>query len=193
MSSERLGPPLISSGVPTQETPEGSQQQQQQYSLYENPQNNFSIEYPSDWQVEERRAGVVATFSSRFETNFDPFAANFAIGVENLTAGNSLDNYTRSVVALLQSQPPGPDFNFTGGPMPTTFGGLPAQRIGFTVTAPNERGLGSESRLDGVQIWTIDNGTAYVLSFAAEQNKFSSYLPVIEHIIDTFRITRAAG
>ena len=89
MSSERLGPPLITSEAPEpqEETAPRGLQQQQQYSLYDNPQHNFSIEYPSDWQVEERRAGVVATFSSHFETNFDPFAANFAIGVEDLTAG----------------------------------------------------------------------------------------------------------
>lgn len=190
--SQRVGPALVEPGELGQETiPES--QQQQQYSSYANPQDKFSIQYPSDWSVEQGgRAGVIATFSSPLESRFDTFAENFIIGVENLTAGASLDNYSRSVVALLESQPPGPEFNLTGSPISTTFGGLPAQKVGFRLTAPNEQGHGSEAALQGVQIWAIDNDTAYVLSFTAEQSTFSRYLPVIDHIVDSFRITGAA-
>jgi hypothetical protein len=190
VSPEGLAPPLVPSERSGQETHE--EPQQQQYSLYESPQHNFSIEYPLDWQAREGRAGVVATFSSRFESDFDPFAANFAIGVENLTAGNSLDNYTRSVVSLLQSEPPGPNFTLRDGPI-SIFGGFPAQSVVFTVTSPNERGLGLKPILEGVQIWTVHDNFAYILSFAAEQDKFSRYAPIMEHIIESFRITRTAG
>jgi hypothetical protein len=196
VSSERLGPPLFTSGVSGEGTspgPEQQQQPQQQYSLYENPQHGIRFEYPSDWQVREGGAGVVATISSPFEGNFDTFAANFVMGVENLTAGTSLDNYTKTVVTGLQSQPPGANFNFTGSPSSTTLGGLPALKIGFTVTTPNERSLQSETNVQGVQVLTIDNNTAYVLSFAAEQANFSSYIPIMEHAIDTFRIARTTG
>ena len=66
----------------------------QQYSVYENPQYGFIIQYPSNWQVEEGNASgtaVVAAFSSPFESNFDTFAENFAIGVEDHPGGISLD------------------------------------------------------------------------------------------------------
>jgi serine/threonine-protein kinase len=181
---------ITAGGVPGQ----GPEQQQQQYSLYENPQHNFSIQYPSDWTVRQGGgAGVIATFSSPTESNFDPFTANLVIGVENVTSGASLDNYTRTVVSLLQSQPPGADFNLTGSPVATTFGGIPAQRMGFTMSVPNERSLTSETNVEGVQVWTVDNNTAYVLSFAAEQDKLAGYVPVIEHILETFQITRTEG
>lgn len=184
-TSERLGPPLITSGA--------SAQRAQNYSLYQSAQHNFSIEYPSDWSLREGgRAGVVAAFSSSFEDDLDPFAANFAIGVENLTSGTSLDNYTRSVVALLQSRPPAANFSFTGHLISTMFGGLPAQRVGFILTVPSESSFSPETTITGEQIWTIDNDTAYVLSFAAEQNKSTSYSPVMEHILDSFRITRTS-
>ena len=193
-SSERLGPPLIISEAQRQGTTSPGQQQQQQYSLYENPKEGFSIQYPSDWSLRQGgEAGVIATFSSPSESNFDPFTANLVIGVENLTSGASLDNYTRTVVSLLQSQPPGAHFNLTGSPVATTFGGIPAQRMGFTMTVPNDRSLTSETNVEGIQVWTVDNNTAYVLSFAAEQDKFAGYLPVIEHIIGTFQITPTVG
>jgi eukaryotic-like serine/threonine-protein kinase len=184
------GIPLITSGGPGQETASGPQQLQ--YSLYENPQHNFTIQYPSDWTLRQGGgAGVIVTFSSPYESDFDPFIANLVIGIENLTSGASLENYTSSVVALLQSIPAGGDFSLTGSPLATTFGGFPARKTGFTITVPNERSLSSETNVEGVQLWTVDNNTAYVLSFAAEQDKFASYLPTVEHIIDTFRITRA--
>jgi hypothetical protein len=63
--------------------------------------------------------------------------------------------------------------------------------MGFSMTVPNERSLSSETSLEGLQVWTVDNNAAYVLSFAAEQDKFASYLPTLEHIIDTFRLTRS--
>jgi hypothetical protein len=165
----------------------------QQYSLYESPQHGFSIQYPSDWQVRGGAAGIIVAFTSPLESNFDPFTANFVVGVENLTTGTSLDAYVQSVVELLQSQPPGQDFEITENPVPTTLAGLPAQRIGFTVTAPSERSLDSESTLEGVQVWTIEGNSGYVLSFASEQDKFSGYMPVVEHIIDSFLISRNAG
>ena len=188
-TSQKPGIPMITAGgVPGQ----GPEQQQQQYSLYENPQNNFSIQYPSDWTVRQGGggAGVIATFSSPYESNFDPFIANLVIGVENVTSGASLENYTSSVVALLQSVPAGGDFRLSGSPVATTFGGFPARQMGFIMTVPNERSLSSETNVEGLQVWTVDNNTAYVLSFAAEQDKLAGYLPIMEHIIDTFRITR---
>ena len=193
-SSTRASPPLVTTGEP--EPQQGTSQrprQVQQYSLYESPQHGFSIEYPSDWQVREGSAGVIVTFTSPLESNFDPFTANVAIGIENIATGTSLDNYSKSILELLQSQPPGQDFEITENPVPTTLAGLPAQRIGFTVTAPSERSLDSESTLEGVQVWTVEGNYGYVLSFASEQDKFSSYSPIMEHIIDSFQISRNAG
>lgn len=184
--------PLITSGEPGQGTVPGPQGLQ--YSLYENPQHDFTIQYPSDWTLRQGgAAGVIATFSSPYESNFDPFTANLVIGVENLTSGTSLENYTRSVVTLLRTVPAPADFRLTGSPQPATFGGIPAQKMGFTMTVPNQRSLNSETPVEGLQVWTVDNNTAYVLSFASEQDKFAGYLPTIEHIIDTFQITRAEG
>ena len=192
-SSERLTPPLFPSQTQGQGTPLGLQEQG--YSMYKSSQHGFSIQYPSDWQVRESEAGggVMTSFTSPIESNFDPFHANFVIGVENLTSGTSLDNYTNSIVELLQSQPPGQDFKLTEGPISTTVGGLPAKRIGFTVTLSNETSSNSESNLQGVHFWTVQGDHGYAISFAAEQDKFSSYRPVMNHIIDTFRISGTTG
>jgi hypothetical protein len=196
VSSHGVSPPLVTSGIsePQQRTlPGPPAQQAQQYLLYESPQYGFSIQYPSDWQVREGEAGVIVTFTSPLESNFDPFTANVAIGIENIATGTSLDNYSKSILELLQSQPPGQDFKITKSPISTTLGGIPAQRIGFTVKAPSERSFNSESTLEGVQVWTIEGNYGYVLSFASEQDRFSGYMPVVEHIIDSFRISRTAG
>ena len=189
-SSEKLGPPLITLGAPTEVAPQGPLEQQN--SLYENPQYGFAIQYPSNWKVVEGNASesvVVAAFSSPLESNFDIFAENFVIGVQNLPTGTSVNEYGRSAVDLLQSRP---DFNLIESPVSTTFGGLPAQKIEFNMTLPSERAIATNTtKIQGIQVWTINEDSAYVVSFAAAQDTFSKHLPAIEQIIDTFRIKDA--
>ena len=192
-SSQELGPPMIMLGAPAEVAPQ--EPLPQQNSLYENPQYGFAIQYPSNWQVEEGNASgtaVVAAISSPLENNFDTFAENFAIGIQNLRTGTSLDDYGQAAVALLKSQPPGSDFELTDSPVSTTLGGLPAQKIEYTMTSPSDRAITTNpTKIQGIQVWTINDDSAYVVSFAAAEDQFSSYLPTIQKIIDTFRITNS--
>ena len=52
-SSAKLGPPLITLGAPTKGTPLGSQPSTNNFVQYENPTYRYTIQYPSNWQVEE--------------------------------------------------------------------------------------------------------------------------------------------
>ena len=136
------------------------------------------------------RAMVVAFFSP-LEVNSDAFAENFNIGVEYPTTAISLDKYGQAAVALLKSQPPGSDFELTEGPVSTTFGGLPAQKIEYATALPGNESARSVTKIRGMQVWTINDDSIYTFSFGAELDKFSSYLPTIEKIINTFRITNS--
>lgn len=192
---EKVSSPLTTLGIPSAEATSTEPEQQQEYSLYENPQFGFSIEYPNDWRVNEGNssgAGVAAAFTSPLESDFDTFAENFAIGIQNLPNGTSLDDYGRSAVALLQSEP---GFELVQSPTAATFGDLPAQEIEYTLEIPDERGRNigaTNTTIQGLQVWTISNGSAYVLSFASEQDEFSRHLPAIEQIINSFRLTNSA-
>ena len=165
-SSEKLSPPLITLIAPTDVAPQGPLEQQN--SLYENPHLGFAIQYPSNWKVAEgnlSKTVVVVAFSSPLESNFDTFAENFAIGVQQLPAGTTVDEYGQSAVEVLQSRP---DFKLIESPVSLTFGGLPAQKIEFNMMLPSERAIATNTtEIQGIQVWTIKDDAAYVVSFAA--------------------------
>ena len=186
------GPPLITLGIPA--TPLAPITNN--FAQYESPTYRFTIQYPHDWRVEEglesETAAVVAFFSPlEWWNTFDTFAENFNIAVGNIPTGTSLDDYGQAAVSLLQFQPPDSDFELIGVPASTTFGGLPAQEIGYTTTLPNNESNSTKTKIQGMQLWTINDNYVYTFSFGAEQGKFSSYLPTIQKIIDTFRITNS--
>lgn len=199
LASGELSPPMITSGsngtlvgpqnTSTVQTP----LDERNSDNYENTRYRFNIQYPSGWQVREGGAPgrtIVVEFSAPPETNSDAFVENFNIGVQNNTAGESLDDYSQATVNLLQTQPPGPDFKLIQNSTSTTLGGIPAKKIGYTMALQNESASsGQKTNIQGMQVWTIKNDIIYVFSFAAEQNKFPLYLPLIDQIISTFRIT----
>jgi hypothetical protein len=188
--TKEVGLPLTDFGIPAAQATT-SETRQQENSVYENPSHGFSIEYPSDWRVDEGNAsgtGVIAVFTSPLESDFDTFAENLAIGVQSLPNGTSLEDYGRSAVALLQSEP---GFELIRNATATTFGDLPAQEIEYTLEIPNESEVSTTNTMtiQGLQVWTIREGSAYVLSFASEQDEFSANFSDIEQVIGTFRLT----
>jgi hypothetical protein len=194
--SKEPGPPMVTLG---QGTSIGQQDlskvsrplDENSFLLYENPRYEFSIQYPAGWLVRDREASgsnVVVEFFSPMETERNTFVDNFNVGVQNLSGTISLDEYGQSVVNLLNSRPPGPDFELTQQPTSTALGGFPAQKIEYTMVLQNERAPSVRTTLHGMQVWTINDDSIFVLSFVAEQNKFALYQPTIEHIIRTFRM-----
>ena len=195
-TSKEPGPPLVTLG--NQGTPSGQQNQstvtspldENNFVLYENPRYGFSIQYPSGWLVRDRGASGGNVFVEFFspQTEGNTFVDNFNVGVQNLSGVISLDEYGQSVVNLLNSRPPGPDFRLTQQPTNTTLGGLPAQKIEYAMVLQNESAPVVRTSLHGMQAWTINDDSIFVLSFVAEQNRFALYQPIIEHVIRTFRM-----
>ena len=69
---------------------------------------------------------------------------------------------------------------------PNTFAGLPAHMI---VYSENSQGLDIQK----MQIWTVvNNSTAYVVTFGAEQTQFGRYLPAVENMINSVQINKPA-
>ena len=67
---------------------------------------------------------------------------------------------------------------------PNTLAGLPAHMV---VYSENSEGIDIQK----MQIWTIvDNDTAYVVTFGAEQTQFSRYVPVVEQMINSIQINK---
>ena len=159
---------------------------------YENPGFGITIQYPSTWTGIQLRANpfaptdtsIVASFEAPVENQSDLYRENLIFGVQGpIPEDITLEEYTENSlnefrnmskrVRILESSS-------------TTLAGLPAHEITYT---SNLQGL----NLTKSQIFTIvNNNTAYVVTFGAEESQFNKYLPGIKKMIDSIRIDQQA-
>jgi eukaryotic-like serine/threonine-protein kinase len=66
----------------------------------------------------------------------------------------------------------------------TTFAGKPAHKIVFSAID------NKEVERKAMQVWTVIGNKAFLITYKAEPDKFSSYLPAIERMIDSFKIIK---
>jgi hypothetical protein len=70
--------------------------------------------------------------------------------------------------------------------MTTTLGGNPGFKL---VYANNEETF----HLKTLEAWTTVSGNTYLLIFKSEATKFPAYLPVVQRMIDSFKIGQLTG
>ena len=74
-----------------------------------------------------------------------------------------------------------PDLNVLES-TPTTIAGKPAHKIVFSAI-DNE-----EVERKAMQVWTAIGNKAVLITYKADPDRFSSYLPTIERMIDSFKV-----
>jgi serine/threonine-protein kinase len=148
-------------------------------SLYENRDYGFQINYPTSWSKQQRddffTSGVV--FSSTLDNENDKFTENVSILVENLPPNSSLDRYTNDSIREIQRLS---DPNVTT-PQSVSI----ANKMGKTVTYQGEDKGYIVQRM---QTWTIDGDRAYIVTYTATPEKFATYLPTVNKMLESFAI-----
>jgi hypothetical protein len=46
----------------------------------------------------------------------------------------------------------------------------------------------SETPLQNLHVWTVKDGTAYVITYTGTPEEFESSLPALQSVLDTFRL-----
>jgi hypothetical protein len=64
----------------------------------------------------------------------------------------------------------------------TTLGGSPAHLILYTFTYE------SQTPLQNVQVWTVKDGMAYIITYGGTPEEFDSSLPAFQGIVDSFSL-----
>ena len=157
---------------------------------YENNKYAIRIQYPSDWEkLEFSQRGstldIVVIFRSPPENSSDTKLENLLIQVGNLPFENipldqvvsaSINNLKQSLI----------DFELVELNATTLSGNNPAHKAVYT----NREG---EDKHKTMQILSIKEDKAYLLTYSAEERKYSDYLPTIEKMIDSFEIRTYNG
>jgi len=141
------------------------------FTNYVNPADGISIQYPSNWEKIEYPSSpmspapykVVVNFLAPTGSGSGQWREYFMIQVGNQSLVNHLV----------------PQMNIT-------LGGNPGFKL---VYANNEETF----HLKTLEAWTTVGGSTYLLIFKSEAIKFAAYLPVVQHMIDSFKIGQSAG
>jgi hypothetical protein len=156
---------------------------------YKNDAHGFIIEYPADWQKHEGQRGdtIIVTFTSPLEDSQDKFTETFNIGIERLTFPNyPLDQYSESAMGQLKSV--FPEFRLEHLDANASLSGNPAYKIDYSYVINTQEG---PIKIKNLQVWTISGDNAYILTFGMESSKYSDYAPLIDDIINSFKLVQS--
>jgi hypothetical protein len=134
----------------------------------------YSIKYPSDWTKDVPKSGAISVLF-RMPTN--NAVENLNVQVWNRSVNETLSSRTALMLAAVQDLSNFTEFSDGN----TTLGGKPAYKITYTATYDGDD-------LKFTQIWTINHGKEYIITYKAVPKNFDTYASTAQQMIDSFRI-----
>lgn len=163
------------------------------FKTYENPEFGLTLTYPPNWTVDEIRTdpaapsnnSIVAIFKSPSQGENDKYLENVIINVQGPRPEiASLETYTQNSVKAFNNMSDTIKITKQGE---DTLAGVPAHQLLYTSTGIP--GL----NLEKMQVFTVlNNNTAYVVTFGAEQAEYDKNIQNVEKMINSIKIDRAA-
>jgi hypothetical protein len=152
------------------------------YLIYENPADRINMTYPSNWQKIEYPAGAMS------------YGVGHRIIANFLAPLNSSDNWRESMTIQVSSQSDVKNIipqNATA--TITKLGDHRAFKLEYT---SNQR-MYLNSNLSNfntinlkiMQVWTTIGDNTYLLTYTAEASKYQQYLPVIQRMLNSFKVS----
>jgi serine/threonine-protein kinase len=141
--------------------------------VYDNPTFGIRIQYPSDWGRLDLSFLQDSANIDFYPLDDTSLAKNLKIQVNNLPFHNmTLEEYTSTQINPAEE-------NLLNQSI-TTLAGIPGYEIVFT----NIAGLKT------MQVWTIKDDKAYIITYVAKEADYQKDLQVAQKMIDSFEITK---
>jgi hypothetical protein len=166
-------PPAEASPAPR---PEGA------FERYQSETLGFAIEQPQDWTVVERERVNTILFVVPDTGVEGEFRTNLSVGVHEAAPPlDALGAYTDAFLAQAPDQIT--DFRLLESE-PALLDGRPAHRVVYT---------GSQTGMDlkWLQVWALDAGRAYIVTYTAEPDRYALHLPQTAYMISSLDIAPA--
>jgi len=169
----------------TTTTTESSVQSLSEGSLvYESPVYGFRTQYPDGWDIiiqGTSNSSLSLRFNSPLENDTDNFRENIRLEVNNVSNtsnATALSNLTSATLTSYLELYPGlkvielSSANLAGNT-------IPAYKLVASLT---------QEGLDFMQIFAVKEDTVYTISYISQSSRYSTYLPMIEQIINSFEM-----
>ena len=150
--------------------------------VYESPAYGIRTQYPDGWEILIQNASpssISLRFNSPPENDTDIFRENVVFEINTISNNTALSNYTSAALAsYLESYPDFELIDLSSTNLTNT--AIPAYKL---VASRTQDGL------DFIQIFAIKEDKVYTISYSSEKTRYSTYLPIIEEMINSFEVT----
>ncbi|MGA8563270.1 MAG: PsbP-related protein [Nitrososphaeraceae archaeon] len=153
-----------------------SQITEDQFVTYDNSTRGIKIDYPKGWTVIDQFG---LGFFSPKENDSDTFQEGLLVS-KGPHGNQSIDKLAAGVLAIYNSSLPNFKLIESKG---LTFHGNPAQNLIYTFNPGN-------GTIKVLESGATENNSIYIFQYRAQENKFDSYLPTIQRMIDSFKATK---
>lgn len=169
------------------QTPEQSKNSSSSINFltYVNPIFGIKILYPANWDKQENTSSSndnstlidLVAFSPPFKNTSD-IVGKLIVQVDNISdiKPKTLAEYVNDTVSDLRQ-------DFRVSESNATLAGNPAYKIVYT-------GLEANVDLQAMMVLTVKGERAYIISYTAEPEKYSYYLPTVQKMIESFEILK---
>ncbi|AFZ02624.1 serine/threonine-protein kinase [Calothrix sp. PCC 6303] len=144
----------------------------------------ISIQRPKTWQPEERPdriTGNVVRFISPLVNNTDKYQENVNLVVQDLSENRStLEQFTPFRLDVIKQSSPNIKIIQEGQ---QKLANIDAYQVTYTLQEDS-------MSLERLQIWTVKDRKAYILTYTAEPNQYSASLPTVKQMINSFQIIK---
>jgi len=152
---------------------------QEQFLTYEDITTGISIQFPSNWEKSVNLDNFV-TFRAPPEIDTRVYPAALGLKIQELTSHNvSLQEVTKVQMSELKKTNPNIKLSESTS---TTLAGKPAHKLVFSATDNNQ----IERR--AMQLWSVIDNKAILITYKAQPDKYSTYLPTIEKMINSLQV-----
>ncbi len=151
---------------------------QDHFLTYEDTTLETSIQFPSNW--EKSVVDNFITFRAPPETDTRVYPAALGLKIQELTSKRvPLQEITAVQMSELKKTIPNLKLSESTS---DTLAGRPAHKVVFTALD------NKQVERKAMQIWTVIDNKAILITYKAEPDKYSSYLPIIKRMINSFQV-----
>jgi hypothetical protein len=151
--------------------------------VYESPAYGIRTQYPDRWEIviqSDSNSSLSLKFNSQAENDTDIYRENVLFEVNTISNNTAVSDYTTAALASYLESFPDLKFNELSSTNLTNSAAIPAYKLVATQT--------QDSR-DFMSIVAIKDDKVYTITYSSEKTRYSTYLPIIEEMINSFEVT----
>jgi hypothetical protein len=147
--------------------------------------DNFAISYPKDWVSSDQKPQptiAILLLSDEESQKTDQFRENINLNLEDLKGQTlSLDEYAKISIDQIKNQIPNAEILSNGT---TKINGWEAKSVVWHAD------FGNNMTLKFKQVFLLNNGIAYVLTYSSTKTEYDDYFEVADKIINSFNFAK---